>query len=318
VSVARNGDLEIAYETFGSSGGRPLLLIQGAGAPMWGRPEDFCTELVERGFHVARFDNRDAGRSSRAEQAYTLGEMALDGFAVLDALGWSGAHVVVVSLGGMIGQVMAVHHPDRVLSLTSMCSAPDHFMRWDRRKISTLLRYAAISWRKPAGPRAAGEHVVKLFRIIGSPGYAHDEDWIRQVGSQAYQYRTDFDAGRRQAAATRASGDRRAELSRVQAPTLVLSGEADAVQPARAKRPPPTPSRERDSSAIREWATTYRASYGPRSSPKSTPSPLPRRRRRTSTNSRSSRSSARILDRLTGEERLPGRFSTPWQTATRS
>jgi pimeloyl-ACP methyl ester carboxylesterase len=232
-AFTRNDDIEIAYETFGSSG-RPLLLIQGAGAPMLAWPEDFCTELVQRGFHVARFDNRDAGRSSRAGQPYTLADMAGDGLAVLDAQGWSGAHIVGVSLGGMIGQVMAVHHPERVLSLTSMSSAPDHFMRWDRSKISTLLRYVAMNWKKPAGPQEAGERLVKLFRLIGSPGYRHDDEWIRQVGSRAYEHRTDFAAARRQAAAARASGNRRAELSRVQAPTVVVSGEADPVQPPRA------------------------------------------------------------------------------------
>jgi pimeloyl-ACP methyl ester carboxylesterase len=73
--TTRNGEIEIAYETFGSSG-RPLLLIQGAGAPMIGWPDDFCALLVERGFRVARFDNRDAGRSSRATKPYTLAEMA--------------------------------------------------------------------------------------------------------------------------------------------------------------------------------------------------------------------------------------------------
>lgn len=232
VQFTRNGDIEIAYETFGAAPGRPLLLIHGAGAPMLGWPEEFCAALVERGFHVARCDNRDAGRSSRATRPYTVADMATDGLAVLDALGWPAAHIVGVSLGGMIGQVMAARHQDRVLSLTSMCSAPDASMR--RSKISTLLRFAVLSWRAPANSEAAGERLVKLLRLVGSTGHPQDEDWLRRIGSEGHAHRTDFAAGRRQAAAARASGDRRAELATITAPTLVLSGDADPLQPPRA------------------------------------------------------------------------------------
>lgn len=236
MSTARNGDVELAYETFGAPGGRPLLLFQGAGAPMQGWPEEFCAGLVNRGFHVARFDNRDAGRSSRPRRRYALADMAADGMAVLDALGWPGAHVVGVSLGGMIAQVMTTRYPDRVLSLTSLSSAPDHLMRWDWLKVRTLLRFAMAHRRRPAGPDEAGERLVTVFRILGSPGYPHDEDWIRRVGRQTHEHRTDFAAARRQAAAVLAAGDRRAELAGVAVPTLVITGEADPVQSVRAGR----------------------------------------------------------------------------------
>jgi pimeloyl-ACP methyl ester carboxylesterase len=199
-------------------------------------PDEFCLALVERGFHVARFDNRDVGRSSRANTRYTVADLAADGVAVLDALGWPGAHVVGASLGGMTAQVMAARHADRVLSLTSMSSAPDDRLRLDRRKISAMARFAALYRKKPAGPDAAGEQLVRTFRIIGSPGYPHDEDWQREVGRAAYAGRMDLAGFRRQAAAVFASGDRRAELSRVTAPTLVITGEADALQPVRAGR----------------------------------------------------------------------------------
>ena len=234
VAFTRNGDIKIAYETFGSKEGRPLLLVQGGMAPMLGWPEGFCAALVERGFHVARFDNRDAGQSSRATTRYTLAEMATDGVAVIDALGWSGAHLVGVSLGGMIAQVMATRHADRVLSLTSMSSAPDHFMRWNRRKIGAVAKFAAVHWKKPTDPDASGEQLVRIYRIAGSTDYPHDEDWIREVGRRSYDNRPDFAAFRRQAAAVFASGDRRAELSRINASTLVITGEADPLQPVRA------------------------------------------------------------------------------------
>jgi pimeloyl-ACP methyl ester carboxylesterase len=149
-------------------------------------------------------------------------------------LGWPAAHVLGMSLGGMTAQVMATRHADRVLSLTSMASAPDHFLRWDRRKIGMVARCAVLYRKMPADPDAAAEQLVKLFRIIGSPGYPHDEDWLREVGRAAYPGRMDLAGFRRQAAAVFASGDRHAELANVTAPTLVMTGEADALQPLRA------------------------------------------------------------------------------------
>jgi pimeloyl-ACP methyl ester carboxylesterase len=236
VAVTRNGDIELAYETVGPVGERPLLLIQGAGAPMLGWPDGFCLALAERGFHVARFDNRDAGRSSRASAPYSLADMAADGTAVLDALAWPAAHLVGVSLGGMVAQVMAARQPARVLSLTSMSSAPDHRVRWDRAKIRTLVRYLAVSRRKPRDADAAGDQLLEVFRIVGSPGHPPDEEWVRDVARRAFPDRTDFAAARRQAAAVRSTGDRRTELARITAPTLVLTGEDDPVQPVRAGR----------------------------------------------------------------------------------
>ncbi|MGW7537946.1 alpha/beta fold hydrolase [Amycolatopsis sp. NPDC054798] len=235
VSFAHNGDIALAYETFGSQG-RPLLLIQGGLAPMQGWPDDFCEALARKGFHVARYDNRDTGQSSRTTADYTLADSAADGTAVLDALGWPGAHVVGVSLGGMIAQVMATRHADRVLSLTSLSSAPDHLQRWNLRKVRTLVKFAAAHRKRPRDPESAGEHLVRIYRIVGSPGHPHDEDWIRSVGRRNFRTRTDFAAFRRQGKAMYALGDRRAELAGVRAPTLVITGEADPVQPVSAGR----------------------------------------------------------------------------------
>lgn len=234
MSSCRNGDIEIAYETFGDPGGHPLLLIMGVGMPMSLWHEDFCAALVERGFHVARFDNRDAGRSTHVDHAYTLADMAKDTVAVLDALIWRSAHIVGASLGGMIGQVMAVHHADRVLSLTSMSSAPCHSWRVSRPKLGALLKIAGVAKKAGTGREAAGDTLVNIFRIAGSPGYPLEEDWLRQVGMANHDHGDDPKAGRRQLAAIRASGDRRGELSRVTAPTLVVHGEADPLQSVRA------------------------------------------------------------------------------------
>jgi pimeloyl-ACP methyl ester carboxylesterase len=230
VMTCRNGDVELAYETFGGPNGEPLLLLMGMGSMLFWH-EDFCLALVEQGFHVARFDHRDAGLSSRVEHPYTLSDMAGDTVAVLDALGWSSAHLVGASLGGMIGQVMAVQHAARVRSLTSMSSAPCHLWRVSRPRIRTLIKLVALSKRRTGD---AGQFFVDLFRIVGSPGYPIDEHWLRHVGTLVGDL--DPALGQRHLAAIRASGDRRAELSRVRVPTLVVHGEADPMQSLRAGR----------------------------------------------------------------------------------
>jgi pimeloyl-ACP methyl ester carboxylesterase len=229
VKTCRNGAVELAYETFGELGGVPLVLIMGSGWPRQLWHDDFCLALVENGFQVARFDNRDSGLSSRVEHPYSLSDMAGDTVAVLDELGWPSAHLVGASLGGMIGQVMAVHHADRVRSLTSLSSAPCYSWRVSRPRIRALFKIAALTKRGIGDP---GEFLVELFRIVGSPGYPHDEQWLRHVGTLTGH--PDPGAGQRQLAAARASGDRRAELARVRVPTLVVHGEADPLQSVRA------------------------------------------------------------------------------------
>jgi pimeloyl-ACP methyl ester carboxylesterase len=236
VLTTRNGDIEIAYRT-ASQGERPLLLIQGGSAPMEAWPDGFCAELARRGFRLALFDNRDSGRSSRATRAYTLADMAADACAVLDALAWPAAHLVGVSLGGMIAQVMAVHQQHRVLSLTSLSSAPSPSMWWNRRTPRLVHGMLAVGLRvRGRGPQAEAERLVGMMRIIGSTGYPHDEDWLSEMAIRTYEHRTDAAAARRQRAASRATGDRRAELSRIRVPSLVLTGQADPVQPIRAGR----------------------------------------------------------------------------------
>ena len=131
---ARNGAVALAYETFGPPTGRPLLLVSPTDAQMLVYPDDLCAALVDAGFQVARFDNRDAGLSTHLTGVrapapvtaalmpwlapYRLTDMADDAAAVLDALGWSSAHVAGSSMGGMIAQCLAITHPGRVRSLT--------------------------------------------------------------------------------------------------------------------------------------------------------------------------------------------------------
>src|SRR5687767_1094008 len=121
--TARNGNIEIVYDTFGAPTDPALLFISGYGSQMVARPDAFCEAIATRGYHFIRFDNRDVGLSTKCEgMSYTLSDMADDAVAVLDDLGIGAAHIVGMSMGGMIGQVLAIEHPDRVLSLVSLMS----------------------------------------------------------------------------------------------------------------------------------------------------------------------------------------------------
>src|SRR2546427_10653304 len=117
--------IELEYETFGDRKAAPLLLISGLGSQMIGWDDDFCRLLAGRGFHVIRFDNRDAGLSTWMDREYRLADMAADAAGLLDALGIPAAHVVGASMGGFIAQLVALNHPDRVLTLTSIMSGPN-------------------------------------------------------------------------------------------------------------------------------------------------------------------------------------------------
>ncbi len=145
-SLARVGKLTISYERFGDPAGEPLLLVMGLGMQMLGWDEEFCELLVDRGFHVIRFDNRDVGLSSKlsgkvnlaagfagftGSAVYDLDDMAADTAGLLDQLEIDSAHLVGASMGGMITQQLAATHPDRVRSLCSImagtgrrCSPP--------------------------------------------------------------------------------------------------------------------------------------------------------------------------------------------------
>ena len=116
-----NGGIELEYDTFGSEGDPAVVCISGLGAQLITYHEDFCTRLAERGYFVIRHDNRDVGLSTKIEDgsSYTLSDMAADTVGLLDALGIDAAHVVCVSMGGMIAQAVAIEHPTRVRSLTS-------------------------------------------------------------------------------------------------------------------------------------------------------------------------------------------------------
>jgi pimeloyl-ACP methyl ester carboxylesterase len=239
--MARVGrGIDLCHDGFGDPAHPPVVLIAGLGQQKHTWPSEFAGALAERGYRVIRFDNRDVGRSTHAEfpapkpwavlrggrdeRQYHLGDMARDTVGLLDALGHRDAHVVGVSMGGMIAQTVAAHHPGRVRTLTSIMSttgAP----RIGRPAPSTWWLMATA--RPPRNRDEACDQAVKTFRHIASRGFPFDEDWVRDKAGTAWD-RDPTSAGvTRQLAGIFASGDRTAELRHVDVPTLVIHGDRD-------------------------------------------------------------------------------------------
>jgi pimeloyl-ACP methyl ester carboxylesterase len=238
--LAKVGDIEICFETFGNPDDPAMLLVMGLGTQMIAWPEGFCRRLAEHGFFVIRYDNRDVGRSThlrhyrpptirrlllRDKRAakYSLADMADDGIGLLDHLGIEKAHVSGASMGGMIAQTMAARHPDRVLSLASIMSNTGHWWRG-----TPVLRVYPIFLRRPASNReGAVESFVSVFKLIGSPGFPFDEDETRRAAELSYDRGYDPAGTGRQPAAILAAGDRTPELRTIMAPTVVIHGTKD-------------------------------------------------------------------------------------------
>lgn len=238
-TMARVGDLDVCYETFGDPQDPAVLLIMGLATQMIGWHEDFCRALADRGFHVIRYDNRDVGRSSSARgrpptpwqlarqsrraAVYTLEDMAADGVGLLDALGIERAHVVGASMGGMIAQTMAARHPDRVLSLVSIMSNTGA----RRSGRPALALYPLLLRRRPTDREGFVEGIVQTFEAIGSPGFPRDHEELRALAHRSFERGHDPAGPGRQLAAIIAAGDRTPLLRTITAPTLVVHGTAD-------------------------------------------------------------------------------------------
>jgi pimeloyl-ACP methyl ester carboxylesterase len=243
VRMARNGEVQLAFETFGNAGGEPLLLITGLGHQMLLWPDGFCEALAEAGFHVARFDNRDSGMSTYfdtpddqkwwqallggGKPPYTSDAFVDDALAVMDTLGWYSAHIAGASMGSAIGQMLAVRHPKRVRSLTALMSMPASSSLMALRHI----RFGPIfkMGRLRHTPDRAGQEqrIVDLLRMLASPHGSFDEAWARDVAVRGYDRRPfDPKAERRQLAAGRGTKGK-LDVSQIKAPTLVVYGQDD-------------------------------------------------------------------------------------------
>jgi pimeloyl-ACP methyl ester carboxylesterase len=248
--VAANG-IQIEYETFGNPSGRPLLLIIGLGAQMIYWDDALCRDLANRGHYVIRFDNRDAGLSTKFDGAgvpniveiigkilkgeeikppYTLEDMADDGVSLLDALGIPQAHICGMSMGGMIAQTIAIRHPSRVLSLISIYSTTGNpELPEPKPEILGILIAPPPSKRE-----AYIEHMLKLFKMIAGPGFGVDEAWTRKIMAESYDRSFCPQGLYRQLVAILTQKDRRAALGSLKVPTLVVHGTDDPLVPVEA------------------------------------------------------------------------------------
>ncbi|HEV8298665.1 MAG TPA: alpha/beta hydrolase [Acidimicrobiales bacterium] len=221
---AAAGAVQICYDTLGEPGDAPLLLISGLGNQLIMWPDDFCLSLVDRGFFVVRFDNRDCGLSTILPDGseYTLSDMAGDATAVLDALDLPVAHVVGQSLGAMIAQTMAIEHRARVLTLTSI-SANTGNLEYGRPSEEAL---TAISQPREPTLDGAVEADVANRRLWASPSWfdeAATRAYFRAAAARAFTP----GASLRQLAAVLTGPDREADLRRLDIPTLVIHGTLD-------------------------------------------------------------------------------------------
>ena len=246
--------IDIEYEEFGPKAGEPILLIMGLGGQLTRWPLEFIELLTSRGYRVIRYDNRDVGLSQKfdsagpadiarmmaemalgkkASAAYTLDDMANDAAGLLDALRIKKAHIVGASMGGMIGQLVAANHPEKTLSFTSIMSTTGNSSLPPPKPEAM----AVLLIRPPAGDaEAVIEHGVKAYKTIGSPGYPTDEKEIRRRVTEDFK-RSNYPAGfSRQMAAVMVTGDRRAALKRIKAPTIVIHGADDPLVPVEGGR----------------------------------------------------------------------------------
>ncbi|GHJ37062.1 alpha/beta fold hydrolase [Streptomyces sp. TS71-3] len=236
--------ISLAYEEFeaagpGAAGPEPVLLVAGLGQQLHSWPTAFCERLAARGHRVIRFDNRDAGRSTHLDfrppgpaailtrrwhpRQYDLGDLAADAVGLLDALGHERAHLVGVSMGGMIAQTVAARWPERAATLTSVMSTTGA-RRIGRPAPSTWRLMAA---RPPRNRAEALEGAVRMFRHIGSHGFPFDEAGVREAAGLSWDRDPTTGGTGRQLAAIFRSGDRTAQVRTITAPTLVIHGDRD-------------------------------------------------------------------------------------------
>jgi pimeloyl-ACP methyl ester carboxylesterase len=243
--VATNG-VELYWESQGE--GAPLVLIMGIDAQLIHWPQGLCDQLTARGFRVIRFDNRDTGLSSsmdhlgpprwarlgvdlirrrKTSAAYTLWDMADDTLGLLDALGLERVHLAGMSMGGMIAQCLALRHPERLLTLTSISSTTG--------SRSVPSGKPRVLWEimkpRPADKKGATAHMVRILRAIGSPAHPVPLADLQALAARAAERGHNPAGTGRQAAAILASGSRRRALAELRVPTLVLHGEDDPVIP---------------------------------------------------------------------------------------
>lgn len=224
MAITYNDEVEIYYELFGDASKPTLLLINGLGSQCINFDADWCELFTAEGFQVVRFDNRDTGLSSKLDgEKYDLMDMAADALAVLDAIGVEQAHVMGLSLGGMIAQRLAIDNADRLLTLTSAMSTTGEadVGQASPEALKVLLAHA---------PKNRSEY-IDLY-LTGAEVFGSRPEWIDPEALRAL-YGHAFDRSfcpqgvGRQMGAVMADGSRAEELRNVKVPTLVLHGDRD-------------------------------------------------------------------------------------------
>ena len=224
--IARNGDVEIHYEPFGDFGRPTLLLVNGLGSQCINYAADWCEMFCDEDYAVVRFDNRDVGLSSKLPDVdYTLADMASDAIAVLDAIGVEKAHVMGCSMGGMIVQRLAIDHPDRLLSVTSVMSRTGEpgFGESSEEALTLLMT------PQPPERGAYIERQVEALHVYGSKPEWLDDDAIRARAAAAFDRCFCPEGIVRQMKAVGRDGSRSEELANVRLPVLVLHGSRDTL-----------------------------------------------------------------------------------------
>ncbi len=249
--MARGAGLDIAYTTDGDPTGEPLLLLMGLGCQLVMWDPRLIAALVERGYYVIRTDHREIGASGRVagptfdvrralgrrmlglhvEAPYQLADMARDAVAVLDALGVARAHVLGLSMGGMIAQHLAFGWPTRVRSLTSVMSTPGN-----RRYLPRLAALRALLAAPATDATSFENAVVRTFGIIGSRRLVRDDTMLRELARASWARGTNPAGVARHLLAIFADGDRLDRLRAVRCPTLVVHGSDDPLVPLAAGR----------------------------------------------------------------------------------
>lgn len=246
--IAANG-VTLEVERYGDPANPPLLLIMGLGAQLTLWPIELVEALVARGYHVIRYDNRDIGLSTKFTEAgvpelpavvmammagqaprlpYTLADMADDAVGLLSALGIDKAHIVGASMGGMIAQLVAIRHPERVLTLTSIMSTTGN-PALPPAKPEAM---AALMERPTSADLEAFMKIgLNIARSIGSPAYPAPEQRLRERFERDFRRSFHPTGAGRQMAAIIADGDRRERLKAVTVPTLVIHGADDPLVP---------------------------------------------------------------------------------------
>ena len=237
---AQVGTIELCYDTFGEKSSAPLLLVMGLSSQMVMWEDAFCEKLAAQGFWVIRFDNRDVGRSTimrdspvpsrrqlllrdRRAAAYTLADMAGDAAGLLGHLGVRAAHVVGASMGGMIAQLMAINHAERVLSLVSIMSTTGN--RRVGRPHPLLL--PMLFRRRPRDRDTYVRDFIATFKAIGARRYPPGDDRLRALAEHCYERGVHPAGSARQLAAVVTTEDRTPLLARVDVSTTVIHGDAD-------------------------------------------------------------------------------------------